>query len=57
MKEKMSEAIFKLKNTEIVIATAYLYYNMYLITKVYFGYGIIYLTEEQELELKRSMNL
>ena len=53
MKEKMRKAIFKLKNTEIVITTVYLYYNMYLITKVYFGCSIIHLTEQQELELKK----
>ena len=46
MKEKMVEAIFKLKNTEIVVPTAHLYYNMYLIKKVYFGCSIIHLSEQ-----------
>ena len=49
----MVEAIFKLKNTEIVVPTAHLYYNMYLIKKVYFGCGIIHLSEQQECILKK----
>ena len=53
MKEKMIEAVFKLKNTKIVVPTAHLYYNMYLIKKVYFGCGIVHLTEQQESELKK----
>ena len=53
MKEKIIEAVFKLKNTKIVVPTAYLYYNMYLIKKVYFGCEIVHLTEQQEQELKR----
>ena len=46
MKEKMRKEIFKLKNTEIVITIAHLYYNMYLIIKVYFGCSIIHLMEQ-----------
>jgi len=53
MKEKMIEAVFKLKNTKIVVPTAHLYYNMYLIKKVYFGCRIVHLTEQQEGVLKR----
>ena len=49
----MIEAIFKLKNTEIVVTTAHLYYNMYLIKKVYFGCSIVHLSEQQECVLKK----
>ena len=36
MREKVLEAIYKLKNTIIAVYNAYMYYNMYLIKKVYF---------------------
>ena len=45
MREKMIEAVFKLKNTKIAAPTAYLHYNMHLIKKVCFGCGIAHLTE------------
>jgi len=46
MKEKMIEAIFKLKNTEIVAPIVYMCYNAYLIKKVYFRYGVLSLTPQ-----------
>jgi len=51
MKEKLREAISKLNNTPMNSRNAYLYYNMYLIKKVYFGCGIIRITRKQENEL------
>ena len=41
MKEKILEAIYKLKNTLVVVSTACLYYNMYLIKKVCFVCGVM----------------
>jgi len=41
----MKEATYKLKNIEIYISTEYVFYNMYLCKKVYFGCGIILLNE------------
>jgi len=53
MKEKMLEAMYKLKNTTMVISTASMYYNMYLIKMVYFGCGVMSLTPQQEIILKK----
>jgi len=53
MVNKMKEVIWKLKNTTIVILTALLYYNMYLIKKLYFGCGIFTINEIQEKILKK----
>ena len=47
MVNKMKEAIGRLKNTSIMIATASMYYNMYLSKKVYFGSGIFALNSKQ----------
>jgi len=49
----MTEAIYKLKNTEIVVSTAYLYYNMYLIKKVYFSCRVMSISHQQECVLKQ----
>ena len=53
MMEKMREAVYKLRNIEIVPATAHLFYNAYLIKKVYFGSGVLTISEQQEEALKR----
>ena len=54
MVEKMKEAIYKLRNIEIAAPIAHLYYNAYLIKKVYFGSGVMSLTEQQETVLKQT---
>ena len=51
MKEKLIDAVSKLNNTPMNTKNAYLYYNMYLIKKVYFGCGIANITRKQENEL------
>ena len=48
MKEKIRIAMGKLKNTPMNIVNGYIYYNMYLIKQVYFGYGVISLMPKQE---------
>ena len=48
MVHKMKQAIAKLKNTTITILVVYIYYNMYLLTKVYFRCGIMKITDKQE---------
>ena len=49
----MSKAICKLSNTTMVVSTASMYYNMYLIKKVYFRCGVISITSKQEEVLKK----
>ena len=49
---KIKEAIGKLKNTIITVSTASMYYNMYLIKKVYYGGGIFSINNRQEKILK-----
>ena len=44
----MRIAMGKLKNTLMNIANGYIFYNMYLIKQVYFGYGVISLMPKQE---------
>ena len=46
--KKALEAISKLTNTTIQSHLVFLYFNIYLIKSMYFGYGIISLTDEQE---------
>jgi len=50
---KLKEAVRKLKNTEMITTTASMYYNAYLITNVYYGYGILNITSKQEEILKK----
>jgi len=52
MVNKMKDAIGSLKNTNIAVLTASMYYNMYLIKKVYYGGGIFTLNDRQEKILK-----
>ena len=51
--DKIKIAINRLKNTIIAVSTASIYYNMYLIKKVYFGYGIFKISQQQENILKK----
>ena len=46
MVEKMKDAIFKLRKVETAALIAHLYYNAYLIKKVYFGSGVMSLIEK-----------
>ena len=48
MKEKIFKAMSKLRSTPLTISNAYVYFNMYLIIHMYFGYGMISLTPKQE---------
>ena len=49
--------MFKLKNANIVVPTAHMYYKMYLIKKVYFGCGIVHLSKQQEKVSKQIYKL
>jgi len=49
----MLEAMYKLKNATMVVSTASMYYNIYLIKKVYFGCGVMSITSQQERILKK----
>ena len=53
MVEKMRDAINKLANTELLPSIAHLYYNAYLIKKVYFGCGVMTLDKNQEVILQK----
>ena len=53
MIEKMKEAMCKLKWVPISIVNTHMYYNMYLLRRVYFGYGIMRLMPNQEKELMK----
>ena len=53
MRKKLSTSITKLMRTNINSYQAAIYYNAYMIKSVCFGCGIIELSEEQEIELKK----
>ena len=57
MKEKLKEAVYKLKNIEVSIQTAYIFYNIYLCKKVYFRCRIMILNDKQEKELMKIYEL
>jgi len=48
MKSKMYRAMSKLRSTSISVVNAYIFFNIYLITQVYFGCRIIILLPKQE---------
>ena len=52
MINRIKEAIRRLKNTVIAVSTASMYYNMYLIKKVYYGGGILTINKKQEAILR-----
>ena len=56
MIDKMKTAINQLKNTTIMVSTASIYYNMCLIKKMYFGYGIFKISQQQENISRKFMN-
>jgi len=53
MKRKLQISITKLVNTDINPYQAALYYNAYMIKSVYFGCGIVDLSEKQEIALQQ----
>ena len=52
MRRKANESVTKLMTTDINTNQAYLYFNIYFISSIYFGFGIIELNQKQEVELK-----
>ena len=46
MVQRMKEMITKLQNVTIIAPTAHIFFNIYLLTKVYFGYRIISLIQQ-----------
>ena len=57
MVHKMKQVIEKLKHTTITTPVAYVYYNMYLLTKVYFRCRIMKITDKQEEHLMKIYKL
>ena len=53
MIEKMMELVVKIKKIDIYPSIAYIFFNMYLCRKVYFGYSIVDMNDKQEKELIR----
>jgi len=53
IRKKMNESVTKLMATSITTQQAYLYFNIYLISSVYFGAEIISLNKKQCKELKK----
>jgi len=49
MVSKMKEATYKLGKVEIAAPIAHMCYNAHLIKKVYFGSGVMSITEQQEI--------
>ena len=49
----MNEAVVKLSAVEMNHHQAAMYYNIYMLTSVYFGSGIIELSKEQEKEIMK----
>jgi len=52
MKQKLKDSITKFINTDINLYQAAVYYNVYMLSSVFFGCGIILLNKKQEEELK-----
>ena len=53
MREKTVESVRKLMNTEIKNWQVHTYFNVYVVKSVFFGCGIISLTDEECEELQR----
>ena len=53
IEEKLKIAMWRLRQTPITIGNAYVFYNVYLITHVYFGCGIVNLLPQQEKRLMK----
>jgi len=51
MIEKMSQAIIKLQKTVVEEELIYLYFNAYLLKSVFFGCGVVNLSNEQQIKL------
>ena len=49
--EKMSQAIIKLQKTVVEVGLIYLYFNAYLLKSVFFGCGVVNLSNEQQMKL------
>ena len=44
--EKMMESVAKIKKMDIYPSTAYIFFNIYLYRKVYFGCGIVNMNDK-----------
>ena len=53
LRKKVVEAMGKVMNTYLTYQQTGMYYNLYMLTNVYFGCGIIKLHEREEAELQR----
>ena len=51
LQNKVVEEMGKVMNTHLTYQQAGMYYNLYILTNVYFGCGVIKLHEKEELEL------
>ena len=53
MRKKINLSICKIINMDINSYQVYIYFNVYMIKSVFFGYGVIELNSREEEELKR----
>ena len=52
IKQKIANSVKKLIAIEITAYQAYIYFNMYLIRSIFFGYRVVSITDKQEKEPK-----
>ena len=48
----MRKAVAKLNNMILYLNLTYLYFNIYLLKSIFFGIGIMQITEKQEKEMQ-----
>ena len=53
LRSKVMDAIGKVMRTSLMYQQAAVYYNIYMLTNVYFGCGITKIYEREELELRK----
>ena len=53
IEEKLQMAMWKLKSTPVTVSNTYMFYNIYLLTHVYYGCEIVKFTPKQEQRLMK----
>jgi len=53
LRSKIVNAMGKVMNTHLTYQQTSMYYNLYMLTNVYYGCGIVKLHEKEEMELRR----
>ena len=53
MRRKLVESVKKLMNTELTSCQVHVYFNIYMLKIIFFGCGVVILSEMEEDEMKR----